>query len=331
MGKRDCLGVLFNEQEITQLTRPSTAQGLGSGFFVSIVVCVFLTSLVACRPQAVIPTPRPTPNLRASIAPVDVMRTLTVGGVERSYFLHIPLGLNNQQAVPLLFVFHGASGTAEYIRALTGFDAISNANSFIVVYPSGSGPGSGLTWNAGGCCGYASQNSVDEPAFVRAIIADVETLALVDRKRIYATGFSNGGYLAYALACEMSDTFAAVAPVAGLLLYYPCQPQEPLSLIHFHGLKDTVVPFEQGVYLGTSKPFSAVKESVAEWAQIVGCKGLGESKKDGLLTSTLYESCPSGIDVELVTIDGIGHAWPSPYTVPASQMIWDFFAEHSKP
>ena len=156
----------------------------------------------------------------------------------------------------------------------------------------------------------------------------MDTLVGVDSRRIYATGFSNGAYLVYALACEMSDTFAAVAPVAGLLLYDPCQPQEPVSLMHVHGLTDTIVPFEQGVYPGTDKPFSAVKESVASWVKLDSCTGAATPKKDGLLTRTSYGPCAPGIDVELDTIDGIGHAWPSPYVLPVSQMIWDFFAAH---
>jgi len=301
-------------------------------FFLLTAAAWLLAGAAACNVvPAATPTLRPTPAQLATVQPLDATRALTVDGMERSYLIHIPPGLNNRQAVALVFVLHGFSGNATETRIATGFDGIANANGFVVVYPNGSGESSALSWDAGTCCGYASQNTVDDLSFVRAIRADVETLVDVDGRRIYATGFSNGGFMAYTLACEMSDMFAAVAPVAGLLLDDPCQPRQPVSVLHVHGLKDTVVPFEQGVYPGTDKPFSAVRESVASWVKLDSCTGAGEPKKDGLLTRTSYGPCAPGIDVELDTIDGIGHAWPSPYVLPVSQMIWDFFAAHPKP
>jgi polyhydroxybutyrate depolymerase len=301
----------------------------------SVLVAAFfmLASALACDvTSSATPTEKPTPLQMVAIQPMDALRTVTVDGRERTYFLHIPPGLNNRQSVALVFVFHGFSGNANSIRTFSGFDAISNANGFIVAYPNGTGRSDALSWNAGTCCGYANENVVDEPAFVRKMLADVETIVGLDSKRIYATGFSNGAFMAYALACEMSDTFAAVAPVAGVLLDDPCQPQQPVSLMHIHGLADTVVPFEQGsVNANTGQKFSAVRESLASWAKIDGCAGPGEKIKTGLLTHIPYGPCAPGIDVELDTIDGQGHAWPSPYVVPVSQMIWDFFDAHAKP
>jgi polyhydroxybutyrate depolymerase len=129
------------------------------------------------------------------------------------------------QPVPLVFVFHGLGEAANLIQQASGMNAVSDANGFIVVYPNGSGSSGALSWNAGKCCGYALKNNVDETAFIRQIIVDVGTFAQIDPKRTYASGFSNGGLLSYRLACEMSDTFAAVAPVAGVLLFDQCQPQ----------------------------------------------------------------------------------------------------------
>ncbi len=300
--------------------------------FIMVAIWVFLAGAMACGSASTpTPTARPTPSRQATIQALDSTRALTVYGMERTYFLHIPPGLNNQQSAPLVFVFHGFSGNANEFRTASGFDAISNANGFIAIYPNGSGASNALSWNAGGCCGYANQNNVDESAFVRAILADVETLASVDGKRIYATGFSNGGYLVYRLACEMSDTFAAVAPVAGMLIYYPCAPSQHVSLMHIHGLADTVVPFQtSSVDRNTGQPFSAIKESVAAWAALGDCTGTGAAEKNGILTRTSYTPCAPGIDVELDTLDGVGHVWPSPF-VPISQMIWDFFAAHPKP
>jgi polyhydroxybutyrate depolymerase len=292
-----------------------------------------LASLFACSPApAPIPIPTDVPASTVTpiptVAPLDIQRTLTVGDMERSYFIHIPEGLTRQDVLPLVFVFHGYQESGTSARMYTGFDQIADENGFIVVYPNGSGSSSARSWNGSGCCGYALENEVDEPAFVRAIIADVETILGVDAKRIYATGFSNGALLSYRLACEMSDTFAAVAPAGGVLMYVPCEPQEPVSVMHVHGAKDAVVPFEGG---GSTIQFPPVAESLAAWTKLDGCNGEKQIEKDGVLEHTTFGECKPGISVELYVVDGTSHSWPSPYVAPISQIIWEFFAAHPKP
>lgn len=291
----------------------------------SLLTVLLLAGLTACSPApAITPTVTPLPI----VAPFDAQRTLTVNGLERAYFLHIPEGLDSQQSPALVFVFHGFQESGTYARSYTGFDRIADANGFIVVYPNGSGTSGSLSWNAGICCGYALLNEVDEPDFVRSIIADVETMVSVDSKRIYATGFSNGALLSYRLACEMSDTFAAVAPAGGVLTFSPCEPEQPVSLMHVHGMNDTVVPFEGG---GSGIQFPPVQDSLATWIELDGCNGEGQERQEGVLTHTTYGSCEPGVSVELYAVDGIGHSWPSQYVVPISQMVWEFFAAHPKP
>lgn len=300
----------------------------------TIFVSLAFFLLAACAP-APTPTPVPTrtplpPTLTPAptVAALDEQRTLTVGEMERTYFIHIPAGLTSQQAAPLVFAFHGFQENSAQIRRYTGFDAVANEKGFIVVYPDGSGSSGSLSWNGSGCCGYALQNDIDEPAFVRAIIADVETLIRVDAKRIYAAGFSNGALLSYRLACEMSDTFAAVAPAGGVLMYAPCEPQEPVSVMHVHGAKDAVVPFAGG---GSAIQFPPVAESLVAWAKLDGCNGEKQVEKDGVLEHTTFGECKPGISVELYVVDGTSHSWPSLYIAPISQMIWEFFAAHPKP
>lgn len=300
---------------------------------------LFLTGLAACGLAPATPTATPTasptavPTATATvppapIQPMDAQRKLKVGDLQRTYFLHIPAGLNDQQAVPLVFFFHGYQENGSYARIYTNLDQIANANGFIVVYPDGSGSAGSLSWNGSGCCGYALQNNVDEPAFVHAILADVETIARVDAKRTYAAGFSNGALLSYRLACTMSDTFAAVAPAGGVLMYAPCQPAQPVSLMHVHGMTDNVVPFDGG---GSGIQFPPVKESLAAWTKLDGCSGAEQVEKNGILTHTTYGTCAPGVSVQLYTIDHIGHTWPSQYVAPISQIVWDFFAAHPKP
>ena len=300
----------------------------------SMLAVLLLIGLVACISNPTMPTATPVPSATPTPLPVaiptfDELRTLMVGDIQRTYFLHIPDGLNDQQSVPLVFVFHGFLDSGQIVRFATGLDKIANANGFIVVYPDGSGGEGNLSWNAGVCCVSAVLNDVDEPAFVRSILADVETIVSVDSKRIYAAGFSNGAMLSYRLACEMSDMFAAIAPVSGVLTYTPCQPKQKVSVLHVHGALDTFVRLEgEG---GINNEFPSVKESLATWVKLNNCSGEEKVEHNGILTHSTYSACTPGVSVELYLIDGYGHGWLNTPNAPISQIVWDFFASHPKP
>jgi polyhydroxybutyrate depolymerase len=309
-------------------------------FFYAFIAAVLLTGASACGRISLTPVtvpssiPSPVPSQTAALAtlkPVDSQRKLTINGLERSYLLHIPLGLVTGQPVPLVFVFHGLGEAANLIQQASGMNAVSDTNGFIVVYPNGSGSSSALSWNAGKCCGYALQNNIDETAYIRQIIADVGTFVQIDPKRIYASGFSNGGLLSYRLACEMSDTFAAIAPVAGVMLFDQCQPKQPVALIDFHGLSDNVVPIGGGgIIPDVGQPFPPVEDSIAAWVKFDDCVNPPQIEQTTVFTHTSYSSCQSNSAVEFYAIKGIGHSWPSQYVVQASQKIWDFFKAHPK-
>lgn len=270
-------------------------------------------------------TPPPTETPAPTLQPGDSEHKLTVNGLERTYVLHIPPGLDHLHLAPVVLAFHGLGENPATMELMTGFSDIADQANFLLVYPEGVGN----SWNAGGtCCGYANTHEVDEKPFIQQILSDLVTIASIDTKRIYATGFSNGAVLVYRLACEMSDTFAAIAPVAGILAYNPCQQQEPVSLIHVHGLNDTFFPYLGGGEWDTPP----VEQVITAWVQSDNCTGSAQvEKQKNIITHTIYTSCQTDTAVELYTIELGGHAWSSKYVWPASQVIWDFFATHPKP
>jgi len=294
---------------------------------------VLLISTASCN-QTVAPpnadigqiaTTVPTAAAAPTIQPGNSTRKLTVNGLNREYLIHIPSGLDRSRTVPVVFAFHGYDGSSSEMQTWTGFDAIADKDSFLVVYPQGSG--TDRSWNAGSCCGDANANKVDESAFIRQILSDLSTIASVDTKRIYGLGFSNGGALMYRLGCEMSDTFAAIAPVSSVL-NVPCQPHQPVSVLHVHGLEDTVAPYAGGGADG----WPAVEPGIATWVKLDGCTGAAQVEtQQSIITHTVYASCRAGTAVELYTVGGADHEWPSiQQRLPISKVIWDFFAAHPK-
>jgi polyhydroxybutyrate depolymerase len=276
-------------------------------------------------------TPTNTPSPAPTIQPSDSTRTLKVGELTREYILHIPPGLDNLLPVPVVFAFHGSDTDAVYMQMTTGFNDIADKNGFLVVYPNGYG----RSWNVGDY-GPAFKNNVDDIAFVRQMLSDLGTIASINPKRIYAAGFSMGAIFSYRLACEMPDTFAAIAPVEGWLLTDPCQPQQPVSVVHVHGLDDAyagqiVSASDADAY--TDIVFPPVEYAIATWVQLDGCNSTAQVEKQGIVTHTVYSSCRAGTAVELYAIEGWGHIWPSPYGFPtfSTPMIWGFFAAHPKP
>jgi polyhydroxybutyrate depolymerase len=279
-----------------------------------------IPTVAAISTSARVPTTTPV----ATVQSADSERKVKVSDLERSYLLHIPPDLDLSQPAPLIFVFHGLGDDPAEMQLLTGFNEIADKFSFLLVYPVGVGQ----SWNAGGkCCGEALTNKIDDIAFVRQILLDLATVVRVDKKRIYATGFSNGGALADRLACEMPDVFAAVASVAGILSYSPCQPQQPISVMHIHGLSDYILPYKGG----GSFEIRPVEEIMSSWAELNGCidSPTVESPIKGI-KHIVYVSCQAGTGVELYALQGEGHAWPSKDTWDASQIIWAFFAAHQK-
>ncbi|NOH02361.1 MAG: prolyl oligopeptidase family serine peptidase [Chloroflexi bacterium] len=285
---------------------------------------------------------------RSASAPgKDIPRLLDYDGRERGYILHTPKGFDEETPAPVVFVFHGGGGNAENAIRMSGMNEIADREGFLVVYPNGSGrlDDKVLTWNGGTCCGFAQENNIDDVGFTRAVLSDLQEIAQVDPKRIYAAGMSNGGTLSYRLACEAADIFAAIAPVAGTQNLTTCVPSEPVSLIHFHGTDDRHLPYEGGVGAEslTGAEYVSVKDSIDFWIGFNGCNSQPQTNSFEDVQHQVWKGCARGSSVELYAIVGGKHAWPGSsgpgwlggdeptQSISASELIWEFFAAHPKP
>ena len=164
----------------------------------------------------------------------------------RSYRIHFPRSYDGKTTVPLLFVFHGGGGTAE-VASKMGFTPIADAEGFIVVYPEGLNK----HWNDGRhSTKFAEQDArVDDVAFILALLKKLQKEFRIDRKRIYATGASNGGFFSHRLAIDASDSFAAVAVMIATLgkpVAEKFHPARPMPILFMNGTADPFVPYNGG-------------------------------------------------------------------------------------
>ena len=268
--------------------------------------------------------------------------TITVDGRERTYLVHRPTTIDRDDGTSLVVVLHGGFGTAAQARQSYGWDAKADAENFVVAYPNGID----RAWNAGTCCGRPQRDGVDDVKFLGAVIDQVTRAEGVVPDRVYATGISNGGMMAYRLACELPGKVVAIGPVAASMTVGCDQPApRPTGVLHIHGLDDRNVPFAGGVGTkGVAKDERPSIPSVIErWRAIDGCAGVPATTTAGAVTTTISGPCAAGTEVVLVTVAGAGHQWPGstpasaaarraldldvPSTaLDATATLWDFFS-----
>jgi len=239
----------------------------------------------------------------------------------------------------LVIVLHGADASGLQIERQSGFDAQADRLGWIAVYPEGYADG----WNPFGCCHHPG---VDDVAFIADIIDKLTETDGIDATRVFVTGISRGGMMAYRLACELSSKLAAIAPVAGNMAdaggnanNVDCRPDRPVSVLAIHGSDDPEIPIGGGRsrVVVEEVSYAPLTDVIAWWRQLDGCASYSAVALDGFVTRTTW-ACSQHSEVATVVVSGAGHTWPGapianpPWgpaaTLDASRTIADFFAAH---
>lgn len=278
--------------------------------------------------------------LNVSYAQYD---SIPFGGYDRTFLVHLPTGYTGTTDLPLIIAMHGGFGNAYNMQNQSQLSVKADAENFIVVYPEGlEGGGLGISsWNAGWCCGWASNNNIDDVGFINALLDTLIVQYSIDTSRIYATGMSNGGFMAYRLACELSDRIAAIAPVAASMSMTTCTPQRPVPIISFHSYLDTNVPYDGGVGSGTSGHYNSPQDSILNaWSAMNACSTTNDTViNNSQFLHRKWSNCDCETEIEqYVTQDG-GHSWPGgnqtvfgdPVSnfINANDLMWPFFQQYS--
>ncbi len=279
-------------------------------------------------PTTVPPSVTALPVSATSTTETDEDFTLVSNGLERSYHFYRPADLGPSPA-PLVIFLHGSgSGGLSFRKALTpGLNAQARSGRFMVVYPDAATYSQ--QWNAGICCGDAVTQGVDDVAYIDRLITRISTDNSVDSNRVYIWGLSNGGMMAYRMACERSQRIAAIASSAGPLVVEPCQPTSPVSVAHIQSTTDEKSPFSGGMRPGPPDFVTLPVPSIVErWRELDDCKTPPVTERIGPVTRVSSRGCQGDTEVALITSDEGNHAYPLGYSADVTALVVAFFASH---
>lgn len=295
---------------------------------------------------------------------------LAFGRRDRGYRLHVPPAAATGRPLPLVLNLAGATQNGWLEEIQSGMDRSSDSNGYLVAYPDGTRISTVLTpdpvakqaqygWNAGQCCGLPVTKHVNDVGFLLKVISDIASRTPVDLRRVYATGISNGGMMAYALAAEASTHFAAVSSVSGQVEIPTVHPTRAVPTMEFHSVNDPIALFD-GVKNRHPRLRLSVMEGIQQWVKADGCRprphdartivGTGAVSQGETATLITYTHCRSGAEVALWRFTGSGHVWPGatfntgpPKTwilagvgrgivlVNANEAMWQFFEHYELP
>ena len=279
--------------------------------------------------------------------------TLVIDARERSYTLYLPGTVPRGGGTALLVGLHGGLSSGSRIGKRYGFDDLAEREGIIAVYPDAVG----RFWNDGraGAASKAREEGVDDVRFIHALIDEMLLRYAIDPRRVYVAGVSIGGLMAFRLACESAERFAAIAAVTAAMPEapdYECAPSRPVSLMIVNGTDDGIMPFDGGDIRFAGKTFGRILstgDTVAFWTGHNGCPGTPEVSAytdadpgDGTTVSReTHGPCRGGSEVVLVTVTGGGHSFPggnpiipdlvvgnTSNDIRAEDEIWAFFRRH---
>ncbi len=266
-----------------------------------------------------------------------ITESFTHNGLVREYILYVPETYSPGQPAPLVLNFHGYTSNAVEQMFYGDFRPIADTAGFLIVHPLGTRDLlNNPHWNVGW-----GTSSVDDVVFTSALIDRIAAEWAINQNRIYSTGMSNGGFMSYRLACELSGRIAAIASVTGTMTAgttATCAPTRPVPVMEIHGTADATVAYTGGIL------FTPISGVLTFWANRNNCESSpiitlidDHDPTDGsTVEHHLYPNGTAGSVVEHFKINNGAHTWPGSAfggggtnrDINASAEIWRFFSQY---
>jgi polyhydroxybutyrate depolymerase len=254
--------------------------------------------------------------------------------------LRLPDSLQAGERVPLLLVLHGFGVSSSLLIAKAGLNRVADQKKFAYLAPEGTRDALGRPfWNAGKSCCDLDHRQIDDVKRLRELLETNLIHASVDPKRVFVIGYSNGGFMAQRLACDVGDRISGVVSVAGASPNpdVPCAQASSLSVLEIHGDEDPIVHYAGGTVFDRTdvEPHVSAPDTAKYWAKQLSCSGtprtvdridLEPHVPDRETSVQRYDDCRGA--VELWTVKGGGHYVA--LQTPALDAIWRFVQAHAK-
>ncbi len=260
--------------------------------------------------------------------------TIVSSGVTRRYLLYVPKTYDPSKPTPLVISMHAGALWPAAQMEISQWNRVADEHGFIVVYPAGTSfP---QVWHMGRSLGR-------EVRFISDLIDKLQAEYNIDPNRIYADGMSNGGGMAFALSCKLSDRIAAVGAVAAaqMLEWDRCGDPRPVPTVAFHGTADP--SYQGGSFLIVPGTLPNIRDWTARVARRNQCKGdPSDTRISPSVRRLAYTNCAENADVVLYSVEGGGHTWPGGKPLPewfvgpttheidATRLMWEFYVQHRR-
>ncbi len=250
----------------------------------------------------------------------------------RNYKILTPKNYDPKKKYPFILSLHGYTSSGAGQAAFFPLADLAEKHGFIYCFPSGID----RSWNASNaCCDWANKN--DDSAYLRGLILHAQEKFSIDKKRVYVTGLSNGGFMSYRMAYDHADLVTAIVPFAGVgFKRWPGKPKNPVSVLHVHGTKDNVIKWKGGSIIG--RPYPSAQENFKNWRLFNQCDQEVDASKlkidlarrvRGAETSvTRFTNKTGTVTSELWQVNNGGHVTPP--SKDARERIIKWMLSHSK-
>lgn len=274
-------------------------------------------------------------GLLSSLSAQDIIDSLSSQGETRQYRLHLPNGQAPTQAVPLVIALHGLGDNMNNFSGI-GFSQVGDTADFITVYPQATNlPFIGSGWRIG----TPVDGTQSDVTFISDLLDTLMATYNIDTQRVYATGFSMGGFMSHLLACQLSDRIAAIAAHSGTISpanAAACTPGRKVPVMHLHGTGDQTIAYPGGNFVVFD--YNGAVSVTEMWANIDSCTGTVDStrvpdiRNDGYtIDQFTYTDCKDSTELIHYRINGFPHNWLFNNDISATPTIWEFFSRHTLP
>ena len=289
-----------------------------------LIILILITVIFSCQNEQVNET---SDDITTGLQ----TKTFFHDNLEREYLIHIPNNLDLNLKYPIIFNFHGYGGTSDQFMINADMRNLAENENFIVIYPQGSSlfGSKDSHWNSSKPSADNKSNT-DDIGFIENLIDYlIETYSFMDSSRIYAAGYSNGGFFSYFLACN-SQKFAAIGSVAGTMIddsYTDCNAQFPTAMINIHGTSDSVV-----LYNGDNLGSTSIQDVINWWKNFnVSTNEVKTTSSDNSIERFTYSNSSNEVYVEHYKIINGEHYWDDKIDYNGkntSELIWDFVSNY---